>query len=270
MVLRRGVYANSAAFTRSSTAGKHAFYVAAVMLHTAGAASHTSAALLHGLDLLGRKPGETVTLTRTRPSRGSRSSRNNVKIHTARLPPDHVTKLFGRPVTTPARTVVDIARASAFMNGVVTADSALHARKTTREDLASVLAYCQDWPGAAGAARVLDFCDHRSESVLESCARVVFHKYGLPPPDLQVEIFGKDGFIGRADFCWPQYRTVSEADGLMKYEKTPSLATDQLERDQLFREASWKAVHFTWHQLFNETDRVIAWHRTAFARATPE
>jgi predicted transcriptional regulator of viral defense system len=270
IILRRGVYADSAAFARSGPARKHAFYVTAAMLHTQGTASHASAALLHGLDLLGREPGESVTLTRSRLSRGSRSNRNNIKIHAARLPSDHVTNLFGHPVTTPARTVIDIARASTFMHGVVTADSALHNRKTTREELASVLTYCQDWPGAARAARVLDFCDHRSESVLESCARVVFHKYGLPPPELQVDIFGKDGFIGRVDFCWPQYRTISEADGLMKYEKTPSLATDQLKRDQFFREADWKAVHFNWHQLFRETDRVISWHKTTFARTTPE
>jgi hypothetical protein len=270
MILRRGVYADSAEFTGSDAARQHAFYVTAALLLTSGTASHGSAAVLHGLDLLGRKPDESVTLTRSRRSGGSRSNRNNVLIHTARLPSDHVTTLFGRPVTTPARTVIDIARASTFMHGVVTADSALHNKKTTREELAAVFAYCKDWPGASTAARVLDFCDHRAESPLESCARVVFRKYRLPPPELQLEIFGKNGFIGRVDFCWPQYRTISEADGLMKYEKTPALATDQLERDQLFREADWKAVHFTWHQLFGETDRVISWHKTAFARTTPE
>jgi predicted transcriptional regulator of viral defense system len=270
MVLRRGVYGRAADYAMASPARQHAFYVAAATLLTRGAASHRSAAVLHTLDLLGRQPGDVVTLTRRPGSKGSRSSRNRLKIYTADLPPDHVTTLFGRPVTTAARTVIDVARTFTFMHGVVTADSALHKNKTTKDELAAVLAHCRDWPGATKAARILAFCDDRAESALESCARAVFHKYGLPPPELQVNIFGKAGFIGRVDFCWPQYRTISEADGLMKYEKTPSLATDQLKRDQLFREADWKAVHFNWSQLFNETDRVIGWHKTAFSRATPE
>jgi predicted transcriptional regulator of viral defense system len=270
MILRRGVYARAADFARANPARQHAFHVTAAMLLTRGTASHKSAAILHALDVLGHYPADVVTLTRPPGSKGSRSSRNRVKIYSADLPPDQVTMIFGRPVTTPARTVIDIARTLTFMHGVVTADSALHTKKTTKQELAAVLAHCRDWPGAARAARVLDFCDHRAESVLESCARVVFHKYGLPPPELQVDIFGKTGFIGRVDFCWPQYRTISEADGLMKYEKTPDLATDQLKRDQLIREAEWKAVHFNWNQLFGETDRVISWHKVAFARATPE
>jgi predicted transcriptional regulator of viral defense system len=270
IILRRGVYADAAAFAESSPAKQHAFYVTAVMLHTVGTASHVSAALLHGLDVFGKNPGNLVMLTRPRGAKGSRSNRNNVQLHAADLPPDHVTMLYGRPITSAARTVIDIARMSTFMHGVVTADSALHEKKTTREELAAVLAHCRDWPGAARASRVLDFCDHRAESVLESCARVIFHKYGLPRPELQVDIFGKTGFIGRVDFCWPEYRTISEADGLSKYEKQPSKATDQLKRDQLIREAEWKAVHFNWKQLFRETDRVISWHKTAFARTTPE
>jgi predicted transcriptional regulator of viral defense system len=270
-LLRRGVYAKAASYAGASPDVQHAFHVvAAMMLTRDAAASHRSAAVLHNLDLLAGQSADVVTLTRRPGSKGSRSSRNRIKIHTASLPPDHVATLFGRPVTTPARTVVDIARASTFMQGVVIADSALHSKKTTREELAAVLTYCRGWPGAAQAARVLDFCDHRSESVLESCARVIFRTYGLPPPELQMEIFGGDGFIGRVDFCWPQYRTISEADGLMKYEKTPGLAIDQLERDQLFREAGWKAVHFNWDQLFRETERVISWHKTAFARTSPE
>jgi predicted transcriptional regulator of viral defense system len=269
-LLRRGVYAAAADFAGASPERQHAFRVVAALLVTPGVASHRSAAVLHGLDLFGRQPGDIVTLTRPPGSSGSRTSRNRLKVYTASLPADHVTTCFGHQATTAARTVIDIARTSTFMHGVVVADSALHKKKTTKKALADVLAHCRDWPGAARAARVVNFSDHRAESVLESCARVVFRAYHLPPPDLQVEIFGRDGFIGRVDFCWPQFRTISEADGLMKYEKTPSLATGQLRRDQLFREAEWKAVHFNWAQLFRETERVISWHKTTFARTTPE
>ena len=269
VAIRRGVYARSAALRSRDPTLVHVVHVAAAWLVSHATVSHESAAMLHRLDLMGRTPRATVTVTRRPNGPGSRSSRNDIKVHAAELPAGQVTKKFGLPVTTPARTTIDIARTRQFLDAVVTADSALHKRKTSKRQLTDVLRTCQGWPGAVAAQRVLDFCDGRAESPLESCARVIFAERGLPPPELQVEIYGLE-FIGRVDFLWPQYSTISEADGLSKYEKTPGLATDQLERDQLLREAGYKVVHFTWQQLLHQTLRVISWHKVAFARTTPE
>jgi hypothetical protein len=271
VLLRRGVYARaeSLAAAAGDPARMHAFRVAAALL-TADAlasASHESGAILHGLDLLERPPERLVTLTRPPYLRGSRASRNDLKIHAAHLSPGHVTKHYGLPVTSVARTVVDLARTLPFQHGVVVADSALHARKTTRAELASVLAECSSWPGAGRARRVVAFSDHRSESVLESCARVTFDDYGLPAPELQLDIRDEQ-FIGRVDFCWLDYLTIAEADGMVKYADA-GRAVKQLERDQLLREAGYKVVHFTWRQLFRETERVIGRIRGAFARSSP-
>ncbi len=268
VLLRRGVYAraDSLASSAGDPARMHAFRVAAALLaaHALASASHESAAILQGLDLLQQPPESLVTLTRPPHSRGSRASGKDLKVHAAVLSPGHVTKHYGLPVTSVARTVVDLTRTSPFKHGVVVADSALHARKTTHEELAGVLAACSNWPGAQRARRVVAFSDHRSESVLESCARVTFDDYGLPAPELQVDI-GGDQYIGRVDFCWPRYLTIAEADGMLKYADTRR-AVAQLERDQLLREVGYKVVHFTWRQLFRETDRVIARICDAFAR----
>jgi hypothetical protein len=268
VLLRRGVYAraDSLASSAGDPARMHAFRVAAALLPASAlaSASHESAAILHGLDLLERPPEGLVTLTRPPHARGSRASGKDLKVHAAVLSPGHVTKHYGLPVTSVARTVVDLARTSPFKHGVVVADSALHARKTTREELAGVLATCANWPGAERARRVVTLSDRRSESVLESCARVTFDDYGLPAPELQVDI-GDEGFIGRVDFCWLEYLTIAEADGMLKY-ADPRRAVAQLERDQLLREAGYKVVHFTWRQLFRETERLIARIRDAFAR----
>lgn len=269
VAVRRGVYAKAKALASDDPRRVHTVHVAAAWLVSHDTASHESAAMLHGLDLLAREPRETVTVTRPPGAHGSRSSRNHIKVHAAELPRGHVTTRYGLPVTTPARTAIDIARDRPFMHGVVTADSALHTRKTSKKALIEVLGACSGWPGASKAARVLEFSDGRAESVLESCARVIFAERGLPTPELQIEIYGLE-FIGRVDFFWPEYNTIAEADGLKKYEKTPALATDQLERDQLLREAGYKVVHFTWHQLFQQTLRVISWLKFAFGRATSE
>jgi predicted transcriptional regulator of viral defense system len=181
VLLRRGVYAtaDSLASSAGDPARVHAFQVAAALLPASAlaSASHESAAILHGLDLLERPPESLVTLTRPPHAHGSRGGRKDLKVHAAALYPGHVTKHYGLPVTSVARTVADLARTSPFKHGVVVADSALHARKTTHEELDSVLAACSNWPGAQRARRAVAFSDHRSESVLESCARVTFADY---------------------------------------------------------------------------------------------
>ena len=47
--------------------------------------------------------------------------------------PEQLTARYGLPVTTVARTVVEIARASPVRAGVVTADSALRLKLTARD-----------------------------------------------------------------------------------------------------------------------------------------
>jgi hypothetical protein len=111
-----------------------------------------------------------------------------IRLHAAELPAEHVTDILGLPVTTAARTAIDLARALPFRAGVVAADSALHRRLATKDELQSVLATCSRWRGAATAAGVIGFADGRSESPLESIARVVFRDCGLPPPQLQALI----------------------------------------------------------------------------------
>jgi very-short-patch-repair endonuclease len=265
--LRQGVYAKASALAQSADdpGRTHALYVLAALLPTKAAtvASHESAALLHGIDLLHRRRDDnSVTLTRALSGPGSRTGGAGVTVHVARLPREHTTRCYGAHATTAPRTVVDLARSRPFMNGVVAADSALHAMKTTRAELDAMLAFCKSWPGVETARRAVEFSDSRAESALESCARVIFLEQGLPAPDLQAELFAERPW--RVDFYWPRYSTIAEADGLAKYEDT-ARAIGQLERDKALRAAGFKVVHFTWNQLFADTGRVIGWIRQAFS-----
>jgi hypothetical protein len=221
---------------------------------------------MHGLRLLTTPPEGLVTFTLSPGKRKGGYGRSSVISHMALLPEEHVTKLYGLPVTKAGRTVIDIARASSFMEGVVVADSALHERHTSKADLRRVLAYCARWPGTGTAKAVVDFASELAESPLESCARVVFREQGLPPPQLQVPVFGRSGtLIARVDFMWHEYRVIVEADGLLKYDSGQT-AIKELARDRLLREAGYEVVHFTWKELFTDPERVITRIRDAFAR----
>ena len=226
------------------------------------AVSHRSAAQLYQIDLLGR-PDRQITLT-GRPERG-RHSRKAIHLHAAKLPAEHVTTAHGLPMTTPARTVIDLARELDFRAGVVAADSALHGKLTSKDELRAVLAACPQWRGIRRARAVAEFADKRAESPLESIARVVFSECGLPPPDLQVWLGGVVQPVGRVDFYWKHYRTVAEVDGDLKYED-PIRAKAQLKRDSLLRSDGYEVVHFDWQEVTAAPDYVAAAIREAFRR----
>ena len=250
----------------------HAVAVGAIIKRNPGlVASHESAAYLQGIDLLlppGRKVPD-VMLTR-RAKEPGRALVPGALIRVATLPDDHVTTALGVPVTTVARTVMDIARTSGFMAGVVAADAALHSHVVVKVEFAIILEECGQWPGVVRARQVLGFADGRAESALESVARVRFAEFGVKPPDLQVNIRGKQGFIGRADFCWHEFRTIAEADGAMKYDdQGRERARAQLARDERFHDEGWGTFHFTWREIFHEPTPAIDRLRRTFARHSP-
>jgi predicted transcriptional regulator of viral defense system len=261
-----GVYATrpAIAWCEANPKRKHALHVMAARVATGRdmVASHHSAALIHGL-ALHPQPPDVVCLTKAQGRRSNRLKSEGLIVYAAELPAEHTTKQYGIPVTTVARTVVDIARMSPFMSGVVTADDALHADSVTTQALAAVCESCERWPGIRTARRVIEFSDGRAESVLESCARVIFEEHGLERPALQVTFHGYD-FAYTVDFYWPRYNVIAEADGAAKYEDSKR-AIEQLKRDQRLRDLGKKVVHFTWRELFSQTAAVITRIRQAWA-----
>lgn len=269
--LAHGVFAPAGlvAAAAGDAVGKHGVRVAAALALTGpgAVASHHSAALIHGMDVLGLGGAEPVTLTRAPGGTSRRASRPGVHIHIAMLSKEDVVTWRGLLVTSVARTVIDVARASSFPGGVVAADSALRARQVSKAELDLCITQCARWPGIQKARRVAAFADARSESVLESISRVAFDDHGLPPPDLQAWVGSADEIIGRADFLWRDFRTVGEADGAIKY-ADPARAIAQLDRDARLRAAGFEVVHFTWRQITRTPDQVIASIQVAFRRGS--
>jgi len=271
-LVRRGVLnrVDHGVYARTDLAGKFDVRVlrlaaALVVVGPDAVGSHFDAAIVHGLPLLDRPPA-TVTVTRPPGASGGWSRRPSLRVHAVALPPAQVTRRNGLPVTSVARTVVDLARTTPFRSGVVAADCALHLGKTTNAELAVVIAGCARWPGVGRARRVVEFSDGRSESPFESIARVAFRDGGLPPPELQVWVGGDAGPVGRADFLWREHGTIAEADGALKY-ADPDRARQQLRRDADLREAGFEVVHFGWAELTLAPSQVIHAIRAAFARA---
>lgn len=217
------------------------------------AASHGSAAVLHGLARLGRPSGR-VRLTCDRGRARYRRLDVDARLHVAGLPIEHLTTVHGVVVTTAARTVVDLSRTVTFRSGVVLADSALRAGTTARE-FHAVLDYCRRWPGRRRALAIAEFASGLAESPLESVSRVVFAEAALPRPDLQASIYDGTTFVARVDFRWG--RVIGEADGLAKYDDPLALRREKV-RQMALEDLGFEVVRWTWNDIWRAPDRVVA------------
>jgi hypothetical protein len=281
--IRHGIYATASAVAAAGEdrARRHALQVrgALAAVSTPGAAaSHESAALVLGLPLLHDPAGGIVSITRP-PRVHASGPAAGVRFYAADLPAGQVAVKHDARITAGPRTVFDLARTLPFMDAVVVADAALRLRRASKPALAEVITAYSGWPGTRQARRALDFSSGASGSPLESCARVIFDAYRLPPPELQAEIIGgvivrPDGFVRvdeyheyRVDFLWREYKTVAEADGKGKYYAGGRAAIDELKRDRLIREQGYQVVHITWDELFKRPERIVDRIQAAF-RAT--
>lgn len=233
MPLRRGAYAAPDPQLSDPRVLHEARVRAAVQaMSDQAVVSHVSAAVLHGLELW-RPDLSRVHLTRDR-GRGGRIGAD-VHVTPAPLDAEEVVLVHGVPVTSPARTLVDLVRGTGFEQGVVAADFALRSGIVDVAGLQVALNRARGWPGVPRARRVVAFADGRSESVGESRSRVAIARAGLPAPRPQLEVVDhRHVVVGRCDFGWEEERTVGEFDGRIKYGR--DLAPDQDPGEAVFAE----------------------------------
>jgi hypothetical protein len=220
--------------------------------------SHEAAALLHGFPLY-RVPTR-LTVTR---SRGRAAGTCDLKVLRAQLRPRDVTAVAGVPVTSPARTVVDLGRSLPFREALVVADGALRAG-ARRQDLHDVLRHQCNWPRVPKAMRVVRHGDGRAESALESVTRSRFVELSLPMPELQVDIFGRFGWVARVDFWWEFARTVGEADGRVKY-VADELWAEKVRQDDI-EDAGNQVIRWRWATAHAPDEEFAGRLRRAFSR----
>lgn len=230
--------------------------------------SHAGAAVWHRIDVLGEWP-EEPTLTRHRPDGVSGMTAHG--LYVAPMPTTH--RMPGGLVATPARTVVDCARAFGVAGGLVAAEAALRAGLDP-ERFGPVIEFCAGWPGIADARRVLTIADEWSETPIESLTRLWCIDRGLPAPRQQRSVWSAEGrFLAEVDFVWEEYRTVLETDGKKKYVDVAESAEqprnplweEKLREDRL-RDAGLEVVRGYWADVTGDGDELAARLARAFVR----
>lgn len=222
-------------------------WMAAVLACGDGAVlSHRSAAALWGIGP--EKQGRTdVSVGRRcelrRPGLAVRSCTT--------LGSEDVTRNDGIPVTTVARTLLDLAtelmprRVERAVN---------EADKLDLIDPETLRAKLEDYSGRPGVLLLRDLLDKRtfklSDSDLEIFFRPIAAAAGLPPPLTKQMVNGWE-----VDFYWPELGLVVETDGL-QYHRTASTQTRDARRDRAHTLAGMTSLRFTHYEVRYERARV--------------
>jgi predicted transcriptional regulator of viral defense system len=219
--------------------------------------SHLSAAALWRLIAPVVGPVHVTTQNQTRRRRGIIAHR------TRSFGPSEVTREHGIPVTSPSRTLVDLA-------AVVPRTQLRRALEATDRlellDVQALIRRCEDGNGRKGTGTLLSLLAHfrplpETRSELERGFLRVCDDAGLPRPAVNVVVEGVE-----VDFAWFSERVVAEVDGY-EYHSNRSAFEKDRRRDVTLQLAGFRVLRFTHRRLVEEPDQVVAELRHALAAA---
>jgi hypothetical protein len=131
-----------------------------------------------------------------------------------RIEEDEITVVDGVPVTTPARTVLDLGCWYPTTSGVAAIDSLARA---TEIKAADVELLAQRYPGRRGIARArraVTLFDAGAQSPKETWLRLVLVEAGLPRPQTQIPVRDEFGqAVAYLDMGWEGAKVAVEYDG---------------------------------------------------------
>jgi very-short-patch-repair endonuclease len=245
-LLHRGVYA-----VGHRAVSREGRWMAAVLaMGSEAVLSHRSAAALWGIRATGRARIE-VTVP------GPRHSRPALQVHRAALANDEVTVHRGIPVTTPNRTLLDLAAVLDARQLEKAVNEAEILRLTDAISLDDLLERHRGRRGTKAlrkilATRALGKTITRSE--LEDRFLRFLDDAVLPRPKVNTNV-QIDATSIEVDCAWPDRRLVVELDGDATHATAAGFERDRA-RDRALHADGWRVVWITWRQLHEEPDAV--------------
>jgi very-short-patch-repair endonuclease len=232
--------------------------MAAVLACGPGAAlSHTSAAALWNL-----RPSAAEWIDVAVPRTGRRS-RHPIRIHRPRtLDRVDVTTHDGIPVTTPARTILDLAADLQRAHLERLLDQSEIQELADYRSLDALARACSGHHGSRRLLAALGRHDAGAEitrSDLEVHFRQLCHDHGLPQPHVNQTV--ADTLV---DFLFESARLVVETDS-WRFHRTRRAFEDDRARDARLVRAGYRTLRFTDRQITGDPHTVVATLRAAGA-----
>jgi very-short-patch-repair endonuclease len=238
--------------------GAHGRWMAAVLACGPDAAlSHASAAALWDL-----RPSSAVLVDVTVPGTGARA-RAGLRIHRPRtLPDSELTTHHGIPVTTPARTLLDLA-AILQRRPLERALDEAEIRELTDYPALDAVARAHAGHHGSGKLRRALQTHHAgttaTKSKLEERFLRLCRDHRLPIPLVNTWVDFKE-----VDFLFPDAKVIVETDSWTHHHTRRSFETDRA-RDATMARAGYRTLRFTHRHLLHDPHGVAATIRAALA-----
>ena len=223
-------------------------------------ASHTSAARIFGA-------GVPTTQVHVLVPNARRLKSNAVAVHRGFLTGNDRRIRDRVPVTSPARTLVDLAGMLDSEVLEATLEDFLHRGLTTP----MAVQRCLDSTGGTGRAGshlVRALLAQRDEAPLESRLEVklwrLLRAAGLHP--VRQHVIQCDSKTYRLDFAWPVLKVAVECEGFAAHGGRRAFDDDRKRLAALVA-AGWVVIPMTWKQVADEPDAVISTVAAALLRA---
>jgi very-short-patch-repair endonuclease len=215
--------------------------------------SHYAAAVLDGL-----RPPADGPIDVTVSGRKARS-RPGLRIHRAHVDPADATRRHGIPVTTPARTLLDLAATASTKDLELALNEAHLQRRVSSHSLNEQFSRYPRHRGAAALKRATRLDPRLTRSEAERLMLDLVREAGLPTPEANVRIAGYE-----VDLLWREPKLIVEIDGYAFHSMRSSFERDR-RRDQQLVAAGHRVIRVTWRQITDETIGVATRLATALA-----
>jgi len=185
---------------------------------------------------------------------GYRSPGPGVWVHrVARMQPDEITRFRGVPVTTPARTILDLAGAGSLKDLEQAFARAFREKLTDRNEISRLL---ERYPRRKGTGVLCEMLSSPSEpALLRSEAEFRFlalvREYHLPAPAGNAKVCGHE-----VDFFWRSRKLVVEVDGYAFHSASEAFEHDR-SRDATLAAKGYRVMRVTWRQITEEPNHLI-------------
>lgn len=240
--IRPGVYVVPAEWHAAEPRDRHRAAMDALLATSARVPvfSHESAALIHGIPVIGSWPD----LPHIIASDAGHRPPLNVIAHRPRHP--WLIEPADRAMaTTPACTAINLAASRPLAAGVAALDHVI-AGGVPKDLLAAMIEEWRPFHGVRRAQRALEIATGLAETPLESISLVPIALAGFATPEQQIVVLVR-GRRYRLDFFWRDYGVVGEADGRGKY-LTPADLWEEKQREDALRSLGLGFARWGWDE----------------------
>jgi very-short-patch-repair endonuclease len=240
--VRRGVYAVG----RPELTRKGRWMSFLLACPSGAALSHESAAALLGIE-----DRERAIVISIPP--GTRCRLQGAHLHCRKFGPRDLGEVDHIPVTSPARTLIDLATVASDRQLEAAVNAADQLDLIDPDALSAEIEKRTGQPGVPDLRRLLDARTFRlTDSELERRFLRLVQSAQLPLPQTGVRLGAHT-----VDFFWPQLGLVIETDGL-RYHRTASQQARDRRRDQALVSRGLTVLRFTHAQVAHEPADVVA------------